>query len=138
MRAKNQEIVMPEKSRAMTQEEMEYEGGFFGIAFGIVSTICDFAVSSGIVKGDRAKALTAISYGCTVVGAVTSFGGSVALAAGAKTVAKVLIRNTTSEAKAAGGTLASSTLVAYQTGIVSSRTKDYGAGSTVGLAISLL
>ncbi len=142
MKARNQEIVMPKKSRIMTQEEMEYEGGLFNLGMAAVlsgvSLFCDLAVSTGLIKGNVAKAATAISYGCTIGATVCSFGGATALAAGSKAVAKRLIGKTTSEAKAALGFHTNLCLTGYQTGLVASGKTDYGAGSAVGFMSSVM
>jgi len=133
---------MPEKARVMTEEEMEYEGGFFNFCaaaiLSAVSVVCDVAVGTGFVKGDAAKALTAVSYGCTVGAAVCSLGGTAALCSGAKGAAKVLIGKTTSEVRAAASAHGSLCLVGYETGLVASGKTDYGAGSMAGLALSHL
>ena len=151
MRTETYEIVMPEKCRVMTEEEMEYEGGFFnfGLAavLSVVSVACDFAVSTGFVKGNAAKALTAVSYGCTVGAAVCSLGGTALLCAGSKSAATLIGKKvvkqaatnaTRAEAKSALCAHGSLCVTAYETGLVASGKSDYGAGSAAGLALSLI
>lgn len=72
MRTRNQEIVMPEKSRVMTQEEMEYEGGWLNFIVGAAATCISIGASAlgsaGIV--DK-KYTNAISMACDLVSTVT-------------------------------------------------------------------
>ncbi len=96
MRAKNQEIVMPEKSRAMTQEEMEYEGGVLNFLISAACFVVDvgagLAADAGMISRDTA---TAIQVGATAVGAITSFGITTAVMAGTKVVGEKTIEYTT-------------------------------------------
>ncbi|MDC7951232.1 hypothetical protein PAA26_04070 [Methanomassiliicoccaceae archaeon COG_1] len=136
-------IAEPAKCTRMSEEETEYDGGFFhlsiSLALSAVSVGCDFAVSTGWVKGKWAKRMNAVSYACTVGAAITSFGGTTALACESKTVAKHLIgKRTTDIAKGAGQSLTSMFAVPYETGVIASGSHDYGIGGATGIAISRL
>ncbi|MDR3075586.1 MAG: hypothetical protein LBU30_06100 [Candidatus Methanoplasma sp.] len=69
------EMRLPRGYVELSDEEMEYDGGFFGLNF-IVSAAC-FAVSAAAsyyADATGSEAARAIAIGATVVGAVASFG----------------------------------------------------------------
>jgi len=93
----NCEINMPKRYVELSENEMEYDGGFFGINFvaSIVATavglVVDYAGDKGLIDKDLANV---ISAGCTVVSVVCSLGtiGTVANANAALKLGKEFIQ----------------------------------------------
>jgi len=67
------EILMPEKARVMTEEEMEYEGGILNFLVAAVATVASVGCSV-MANATGNSAWKAASVACGVVSAVCSFG----------------------------------------------------------------
>ena len=89
-------IAEPAKCTRMSEEETEYDGGFWNFVasagLAAVSFGCDALVGTGIVRGKGARALRAVSGSCNVASVALSFGVEAGLMAGSKTVARFVGR----------------------------------------------
>ena len=91
---------MPKRYVDLSEDEMEYDGGFFGINFAvsiaatIVGAVATVAGDAGLI--DKKLADT-ISYGCTVISVICSIGtiGAVANANAAIKLGKTVVESGT-------------------------------------------
>ena len=74
------ELRMPARYADMTEDEMEYDGGWINFVVGAVASIgglaCTALSHSGVIKDEKAnQILKYVGIGCTIVGIVSLTGG---------------------------------------------------------------
>ena len=88
---------MPEKCRVMTEEEMEYEGGFLNFIAAAVCTVASIGCSAA-ASLTGCKELEYASWDLAAAGVVSSAGVTACVSAASRTATTVVVKNTVKQA----------------------------------------